>query len=40
MTRKISIYEQNITNLNIQIEDFQRRFMNADQITKNQSMEL
>ena len=36
VTRQFTIYEQNISNLNIQIEDYKRKLMNTDQTAKNQ----
>lgn len=40
VTRQFTVYEQNITNLNGQLEDFRRKLMNSEQINKNQAMEL
>ena len=36
VTRQFSVYEQNISNMNVQIEDWRRKLLNSEQITKNQ----
>lgn len=40
VTRQFTIFEQNISNLNVQIEEFRRKLMNSEQANKNQGIEI